>query len=135
LKNYGEPSQIYIGAFPTDEFGATSDVFPPFGVILYYEDQKFLVNYYFRETKENNKYKACFQEINEFTVISWSSDNDISIYEILDNNKLGNRIGKELFNAYYKPIDIVSTIEDFYMDYVEPNDMDCLVYSKEIWGY
>jgi hypothetical protein len=103
--------------------------------MLFYPEKNFLVNYYFPKMIDGQNFKGCIRDVNEFTVISWNSDQNISIYELIDDYKLGNLLGYDIFDQYYKPIEDVMTIEEFYSLYTSPENQDCVYVPMDLWEY
>jgi hypothetical protein len=135
LKDYGKPTEVYIGPYPEDNYPERISKWIPFGIIVYYPENNFLINYFYPKEINGDYFGAYLHQINEFTVISWDSKEDISINDLLEDNKLSNLLGREIFNEYYKSIEEVMSIDDFYSKYIISGDSDYISIPTDLWPY
>jgi hypothetical protein len=135
LADYGKPAEIYMGPYPEEPVGSDLGGNIEFSWILFYPDQGFLADYYFIKEIEGEYLKACFQELRQFFIISWDPEESKTIHDVIAevNDSYWYLMNEGRLSAYYKTIEEVMSINDFYETFVSEDHPDCIQAPKRVW--
>jgi hypothetical protein len=117
LTTYGKPSVVLIAPFP-DDLPYIGD----FGMVLYYPDQWFFIQYIFPKDERDGKFIGCPSKSAYIDVITWPPQEEFKISEIVKDMS-GSGINELNYN-YFKPISDVTTmsLDDFYQTFRNRGD-------------
>jgi hypothetical protein len=137
FKVYGNPTDIYFGPDPEDDIPTRQSSWIPFSVLLFYPDQGFLVDYLLPKNIEGDYFTGCLNQINELTIISWNPDQSKSLADIVAELPEGywTWMSKSRLKNFYRPIEQIMPIVQFYNIYTSSNYPDCIQVPKDLWPY
>jgi hypothetical protein len=137
LTIYGEPTKIFIGPEPEDDVPTRQTPWIPFGIVIFYPDQGFLVHYIMPKQIEGDFFRGCIKEVNEFTIIAWNPNLRKEISDIIRDVRpeYWSWMSEERLDEFYKPIEEIMPIEKFYEISKDPNHQDCINVPMSLWPY
>lgn len=129
LANYGRPSQVLIFTF-ANELDTQMKWFP-FIIILYYQEEGFLIQYLTPSIISGNMVSGCPSQ-SHIRISTWNP-NEIDSLEKAVARFSGDGIVENRIQRF-KPIEDVSmTIDEFYETFIEPGNLSCIETRKDIW--
>jgi len=132
LSSYGKPSQVLLLPVLYDPPLLTDSIM---SLVLVYEDQGFLVEYFFPNGAEGDHFIGCPSQTGAIDIFTWSPDTERSLGDIA---KLHSSDGlNELTVDYYKPIEEATSLtsDEFSEQFVLSENTNCLRTPKSLWPY
>ena len=137
FQTYGQPRSVYIGPDPEDDEPTRRSPWIPFSVLLFYPDQGFLIDYLLPKNVENDYFTGCLSHVNELTIVSWNPDPSKSLVDIVADLPQGywQWMSESRLKNFYRSIDQIMPIEQFYNTYTSSAYPDCIRVPKDLWPY
>jgi hypothetical protein len=133
LTMYGKPAEVFIGPWWDDPHLVNEWL--SFGVVLYYPERGFLIQYLFNQDKDEEFFIGCPDPVMQFFLTTWDYHQDKSLEEV-------SSVQSEFYvfredSAYYQPIEMAMdmTIDEFYEKYKDPETQTCLRAPRKNWNY
>lgn len=135
LARYGEPTQIMLGPWPIEP--ARPNQWLPFDLVLFYQDQGFLIEYVLDRQVDANFFIGCPQRVVGLNVVTWDPNITRSIDDVVRQKTDLWGVSRNNLRSYFLTIrDAMGlTVQDFYEDYKTQQDMVCLKAPRIKWPY
>jgi len=136
LLEYGQPSQIFLGPWPSEP--DRPHWWTPFGILFYYPEQGFLIEYVLEKQENAESFIGCPDHLVAIDLVTWNPKYAKSIEEVVEQKSYFWGVGSsETLQTYYLPVTeaLNMTVGEFYDTYKKQGNLDCIVVPKGIWPY
>jgi len=135
LSRYGEPTQVLIGPWPDDPDRPKQWL--PFDVVLFYQDQGFLIEYVLERQKDADFFVGCPNQMVGLRVVTWDQNHRRSIEDVVNQKTdFWGINGDNLTTFFLSTVDSMNvTIHDFTETYKAQKNQVCIKAPRIKWSY